>query len=379
MNKKYIYIGALLVAGLAIFFGYKYYTNSVAEKERFKLAKVEIKNITQTVSANGTINPVSMISIGTQVSGTVQKLFVDYNSYVKEGQILAELDPVLFKAQLAQSKAEVSSAIASVDLANANLKRADELFSKGYISRQEYDQAVQTQRASKASLDLSRAKENKDQSNLNFSVIRSPVAGIVVDRQVDIGQTVAASFQTPTLFKIAKDLSKMQIDTNFAEADIGTIGVGQKAIFSVDAYPGKSFEGNVTQIRLSPTVTQNVVTYDVVISVNNPQELLKPGMTAFVSVITSEAKNVASVPNAALRFKPAGFERDIKKGPPQKQGTSLYVLKNNIPEQLKVKTGVSDGKFTQIITDELKADDEVIVSETVLKDSSSSKSPPRMF
>lgn len=382
-NKKYIVIALVIVGLIGAFFGYKYFSKKSQEEDRYKLAKIETRDITQTVSANGTINPVTMVSVGTQVSGTVKKIFVDYNSQVKEGQILAELDPVLFNAQLAQSSAQVSSAKASLDLAEANFKRSNDLFEKGYISKQEFDQSKQAMLAAKAALLQSTAKENQDKSNLNFSIIRSPVDGVVVDKQIDVGQTVAASYQTPTLFKIAKDMRKMQINTSFAEADIGKIKVGQKATFTVDAYMGKVFEGEVRQIRLAATITSNVVTYDVVISVNNPDELLKPSMTAFVNVIIKEEKNALTIPNAALRFKPSNLQRDASGAKPngakQQNSVSIYVLRNSVLTPIKVQIGATDGRFSQIITNELKDGDEVVVSDALASHKDDAKGPPRMF
>ncbi len=382
-NKKYIVIALVIVGLIGAFFGYKYFAKKSQEEDRYKLAKIETRDITQTVSANGTINPVTMVSVGTQVSGTVKKIFVDYNSQVKEGQILAELDPVLFNAQLAQSSAQVSSAKASLDLAEANFKRSNDLFEKGYISKQEFDQSKQAMLAAKAALLQSTAKENQDKSNLNFSIIRSPVDGVVVDKQIDVGQTVAASYQTPTLFKIAKDMRKMQINTSFAEADIGKIKVGQKATFTVDAYMGKVFEGEVRQIRLAATITSNVVTYDVVISVNNPDELLKPSMTAFVNVIIKEEKNALTIPNAALRFKPSNLQRDASSAKPsgakQQNSVSIYVLRNGVLTPIKVQIGATDGRFSQIITNELKDGDEVVVSDALASQKDDAKGPPRMF
>jgi HlyD family secretion protein len=266
-------------------------------------------DIVETVSANGTLNPVTLVSVGTQVSGTVEKLQADFNDRVTKGQVLLELDERTYAAAVRQSEANLRNQQAQVDLTTANQQRAEDLFAKGYISKQELDQARQQARSAMASRDLTRAQVDRDRTNLGYTVIRSPVSGVVVARLVDVGQTVAASFQTPTLFQIAQDLKKMQIDSNFAEADIGRIREGSPVRFTVDAYPDRTFEGRVRQVRLNPKTVQNVVTYNVVVGVDNPEEILLPGMTAYVNVVLSERRDVLRIPNAALRFRPADAAR----------------------------------------------------------------------
>jgi len=286
---------ALTLAGT----GYATYRQfgGAAPEQQYRLETIAKGDLSQTVSANGTINPVSLVSVGTQVSGTVKKLYVDFNSKVEQGQVLLELDAALLAAQQKQSQASVQSAAASLELATANEARMRNLYAQEYVSRQEFDTAVQAKKAAEAQLQLTRAAVEKDRANLAYSVIRSPVSGVVVDRAVDVGQTVAASLQTPTLFKIAQDLAKMQIDANFAEADIGSIRVGQTAHFGVDAFPNRSFQGAVRQIRMNPTVQQNVVTYNVVIDVENPEQILLPGMTAYVSIAVAERKDAPMASN----------------------------------------------------------------------------------
>lgn len=266
-------------------------------------------DIVETVSANGTLNPVTLVSVGTQVSGTVEKLQADFNDRVTKGQVLLELDERTYSAAVRQSEANLRNQQAQVDLTTANQQRAEDLFAKGYISKQELDQSRQQARSAMASRDLTRAQVDRDRTNLGYTVIRSPVSGVVVARLVDVGQTVAASFQTPTLFQIAQDLKKMQIDSNFAEADIGRIREGSTVRFTVDAYPDRTFEGSVRQVRLNPKTVQNVVTYNVVVGVDNPEEILLPGMTAYVNVVLSERRDVLRIPNAALRFRPADAAR----------------------------------------------------------------------
>ncbi|MGV0951030.1 MAG: efflux RND transporter periplasmic adaptor subunit, partial [Azonexus sp.] len=301
-----ILIGVMLAA--AMIGGGVWYAKQRAAQNpelRYKLATIETGDVTQTVSANGTLNPVVLVSVGTQVSGTVRKLYVDFNDKVEKGQPLLELDDALVSASERQSAASVVSAQATLELAQANEARMKALFAQEYVSKQEYDQARQALKAGQAQVALARAQNERDRANLNFTVIRSPVDGVVVDRIVDLGQTVAASFQTPTLIKIAQDLSEMRIDTSFAEADIGLIREGQKARFTVDAFPNRNFTGEVQQIRLNPTNQQNVVTYNVRVNVANPDHLLLPGMTAYVNIGVAKRQGVLLVPNGALRFKPA--------------------------------------------------------------------------
>lgn len=360
---------------------------------QYQTKVIEPGDLTQGVSANGTINPVSLINVGTQVSGTVKKLYVDFNSKVEKGQVLLELDDALLAAQQKQSAANVANATAALELATANEARTRNLFAQEYVSRLELDTAVQAKKSAAAQLQASRAAAEKDQANIAYSVIRSPVSGVVIDRSVDVGQTVAASLQTPTLFKIAQDLSKMQIHANFAEADIGSIRVGQAVKFTVDAFSGKSFIGEVAQVRLNPTTVQNVVTYDVVVNVSNPEQLLMPGMTAYVNIAVNERKQVLLVPNAALRFKPANLDSEKhssgngagKAGAAGKgDGFSgkVYVLKNGQSQEVKVTLGITDNRNTEIIAGGLKAGDAVIMGDAQAnngKAKSGGPTPMRMF
>ncbi len=388
--------------------GYYFYKNSkqVKPEDLYKFATVTQGDIEQSVSANGTINPVTLVSVGTQVSGIVSKLYVDFNDKVEKGQVLLELDDALFTAQIEQSQGTVNNAQASVELAKANEARVRSLFEQEYVSRQELDQSVQSLKSAKAMLQSARAQLRRDETNLAFSIIRSPVSGIVIDRQIDVGQTVAASFQTPTLIKIAQDLSKMQIDSSFAEADIGNIKVGQLAKFSVDAFPNLNFEGLVKQIRLNPVTTSNVVSYNVVISVDNPEQILLPGMTAYVSIVFAQHDNVMQVPNAALRYKPKlDNEADSSKGAVNGNGTNqaaakgsrkksvesassdgfgrgkVFVLQDDKPQARSVKVGITDGKMTEIVSDTLKSGDQVITgnAQTDGQASGNAMRAPRMF
>ena len=390
--KKYLstILIIMMIAG-AIY--YYQQSKKLKPEDLYRLQTITQGDVEQSVNANGTINPVSLINVGTQVSGLVSKLFVDYNDKVKAGQILLELDDALFTAQIAQSKGNLHNAQASLDLAKANEARMRNLFSQDFASKQDLDQAVQSLESAKAQLDTVKAQLSRDQTNLAYSIIRSPVSGIVVDRVIDVGQTVAASFQTPTLITIAQDLSKMQINTSFAEADIGNIKVGQKAKFTVDAFPNRNFEGVVKQLRLNPTTVSNVVTYNVVISVDNSDETLLPGMTAFVTIAIDHHDDVLLAPNSALRYKPTLSDTnafpatekhshgDAKKHSDQNTPRGkLYVLRDNQPVEVKLTLGLTDGKLTEIKSDQLKVGDKVIVGESQPDSggSASGASPMRM-
>ena len=381
MLKKVFNKWTMLILFLAIVIaGYMLWKNNqqLPPEAKYTLQSVELGDITQSVSANGTLNPLVLVTVGTQISGRVTKLYVDFNDRVKEGQVLAQLDRSLLDAQAAQSEANVKSAEAALELAIANNKRSRELFAKEYISRQELDASTQTLKAGHAALDLAKAQRLKDQTNQDYSIIKSPVSGVVIDRQIDVGQTVAASLQAPVLFKIAQDLRKMQIDSSFAEADIGRIKVGQAVNFAVDAFPSSAFQGVVKQVRLNAVTTQNVVTYDVVVTVENPDEILAPGMTAYVNVIIADKKSIPLVSNAALRYKPTKTptketQEGMKQNPQGKpKGKSenkegnfgmVYVLKDGIPTPIKVQLGITDNRFTEILSDNISVGDKVIIDE----------------
>lgn len=375
-----------IIVVLSLIAGGFYFYRTNNDKSKVQLYKTQSLTrgaLDQSVSANGTLNPVILVNVGTQVSGTVRKLYVDFNDHVKEGQVLLELDNALLSANIRQTEANIQNAQASLELAQANARRMQLLYNQEYVSRQELDQATQALKSARAQVAVYQAQLSKDKVNLSYSVIRSPVSGTVVDRVVDIGQTVAASFQTPTLIKIAQDLSKMQIDSNFAEADIGNIRVGQEVKFNVDAFPNRSFKGVVKQIRLNPTSQQNVVTYDVVITVDNPENILLPGMTAYVNIVVSRRKDILLIPNAALRFKPSSLNKEKDNNADQNQqpangekpkknrkrdastGT-LYVL-NPLGEikPVTVTLGITNNRFTEMVNGSLNEGDAIVVGENL--------------
>ena len=363
MKKRYIAIIGIIIAVifvlLSIFKG-----NSA----KYVTKEVTRGTITEYVEASGTIKPINTIAVGTQVSGTVAAIYVDFNSQVKKGQLLAELDPSLFQSNVDQSTAKLNNAQAAYSKAMANLEykknnyqRYEHLYAKNYVSRDDvelarsnYLTAQADVAAARAEMNASQATLNNNLTNLGYSKITSPVDGTVISRAVDVGQTVAASFNTPTLFEVAEDLTKMQIETSVSEADIGKIKVGQKAEYTLDGYPNRTFHGNVTQVRLASTTTNNVVTYTVIVSVDNSDGFAIPGMSANVSVITGEAKDVLVVDNKALKFSPADNTKKY-----DNQG--VWILKGNEPVRVDVELGLSDDSKTQIISGNIQEKDKVII------------------
>ena len=366
MKKRYIaLIGIIVAAAFLLILGINNSTTKYITKE------VARGTITEYVEASGTIKPINTIAVGTQVSGTVAAIYVDYNSQVKKGQLLAELDPSLFQANVDQSTAKLNNAQAAYSKAVANLeykknnyKRYEHLYAKNYVSRDDVELARSNYLTAQADVAAARAEMNASQAtlknnltNLGYSKITSPVDGTVISRAVDVGQTVAASFNTPTLFEVAEDLTKMQIETSVSEADIGKIKVGQDAEYTLDGYPNKTFRGKVTQVRLASTTTNNVVTYTVIVSVDNSDGFAIPGMSANVSIITGVAKDVLVVDNKALKFSPADNKQKY-----DKQG--VWILKGLEPVRYDVELGLSDDNKTQIISNEIKEKDKVIIGSS---------------
>jgi HlyD family secretion protein len=296
-------IGLVLVGG-AMGGGIYYYKNKDSVVPEFQTAKVSRGEIVQAVTATGQLSPKLNVQVGSQISGNIQKLFADFNSQVKSNQVLAQLDPATYQANVNSAEAELSNAQASLELAQINARRAEELLKDKLIPQSEYDQAIATLHQAEAQVKIRTSSLQRAKVDLGRCTIYSPVDGTVISRNVDVGQTVAASMSAPILFQVASDLTKMQIDANVAEADVGGVEVGQEVEFTVDAFQDRTFRGKVTQVRNAPLTVQNVVTYVTVIEVNNSDLKLKPGMTANVSIIVQRREEVLRVPNGALRFRP---------------------------------------------------------------------------
>jgi len=347
--------------------------------------------LTQSVTATGTLNPVVNVQVGSQVSGNIAKLFADFNSQVKAGQVVAQIDPALFQATVTQAEGDLANAQAALELAKVNAVRTQDLFTKRNSAQADLDQAMATLHQAEANVKIKQGALDKAKADLEHCTITSPIDGVVISRNVDVGQTVAASLQAPVIFQIANDLTKMQIDSNVAEADVGVLEVGQDVDFTVDAFPMRTFHGKVVQVRNAPITVQNVVTYDTVIGVSNPDLKLKPGMTANVSIIIAQKDNVLQIKNAALRYRPAeatsGEVRARSPAPAggrggagREQRTSertVYVLSSVRPQPVQIKTGISDGVVTEVI-EGLKEGDRVITAELAAKSPAASP-PPNPF
>lgn len=380
--KKYIIVAVAIILALGI--SLTVFKNSGV---KYITKEITTESITQYVEASGTIKPINTIEVGTQVSGTVASIYVDYNSVVKKGDLLAELDPSLFQANVDQSTAKLNNAQATLAKASStlnykrnNYQRYQHLYEKNYVSKDEvelalsnYQQAQAEVSAANAEVSAARATLDNNLTNLRYSKIVSPVDGTVISRAVDVGQTVAASFNTPTLFEVAEDLTQMQIETSVSEADIGKVKVGQKAYYTLDGYQDRKFEGEVTQVRLASTTTNNVVTYAVIISVDNSEGLVIPGMSANVSIITNKVDDALCVPLQALKFTP---ETNGQKY--EKQG--IWIQTKNGLKRYDIELGASDDNRTQIISGEIKAGDKVVVGSTggKKKSQNSGMRPPRL-
>ena len=410
MRKLALFLAAAVVLAAG---GYAFFRRDTGAAPKYRRAKLDRGEVVATVTATGTLSAVTTVKVGSQVSGIIAKLFVDFNSEVRKGQPLAELDPTPFEQSAAQRRADLEKARVELRNSELSLARAKNLSRQQLMAQAELDAAQANRDSAAASVEQSQAALKQAETNLSYTKITSPIDGVVVDRQYDIGQTVAASFQAPTLFTIAQDLTKMQVLTNIDEADVGRIRIGQVANFTVDAFPDGTFKGTVSQIRLSPQIVQNVVTYPVMLDVPNPDLKLKPGMTANVLVPVDSRSNALRAPNAALRFKPdpadlwtdsskpAGRAENGAAASPSDEGTAaagpaggrggtgrpgasgpaagrgaagapraggrtgtLYVEAPGSGGKLKpvtVKTAITDGNFTAIETADLKAGDEIVV------------------
>lgn len=362
-----------IVALLIIGFGAKKIYSRTAI-QMYKTQPLTIGSITESITASGTINPLSTVSIGTQASGRIAEIYVDYNSEVKKDQLLALIDQDNAKANVAQREAALEIAKAQVNVVQNNIKyykkaldRISQLNASKYsavkdleAAERDYDNAVAQLALEQAQVKQAEASLNSALTELSYTEIRSPVDGIVISKAVEVGQTVAASFSTPELFSVAEDLTKMQIEASVVEADIAKVKDGQKARFTVDSYADEYFYGKVVQVRNEAVSTSNVVTYTVVIEINNSDLKLKPGMTANVEIITAEAKDVLLAPNQALRFYMDSSKRYQNRG--------VWILRNGKPERIAITLGVSDDNNTQINSGELHAGDEVIISKTGASD-----------
>lgn len=408
MKKKIIFWLVILILAGGGYFSYGYFFKNKEGAIKYKTVKVEKGSLSTFVTANGTVNPVTTVLVGSQISGTIKKLYADYNSQVKKGQLIAEIDPDIFQAQLAQAKAKVENAKAAflnaqadilsaqsnveaskanvikaqvaLEDARRNLKRVSELFSRNLVAASDRDAAQTTYDSAVAQLEAARAQQKAAEAqlesakarlesaraqikqaeaemelaqvNLAHTRITAPVNGIVISRNVDVGQTVAASLQAPTLFTIAQDLTDMQVETNVSEADIGRVQVGQPATFTVDAFPQLTFQGKVTEIRNAPLTIQNVVTYNVIVQVKNPNLKLRPGMTANVSILVAHKDNVLKVPNAALRFRPDFARKETGASPPKLSAPTVSeqpISSEQIIDKLKKELNLTAAQLAQIM------------------------------
>ena len=401
---KWLLIPVVIALGAGAFF---YFRHGRTDALNFNTVAVTRGELTQTVTATGILNPVVNVTVGSQVSGRISKLNADFNSPVTKGQVLAEIDPSTYQGVVEQATADLANAKANLELQQVQFNRSSELFTNKLISGSDYDTSLATLHEAEAMVKIKQASLNNAQVNLNYCKIISPVNGVVISRAVELGQTVASSFSTPTIFQIANDLTKMQIDSNVAEADVGGVVEGQSVEFTVDAYPTRTFHGTVTQVRNSPITVNSVVTYDTVISVTNADYKLKPGMTANVAIIVAQRDEASKISNIALRFRPpdnavvltnavggvvATNEVFAGKAPRKGKGNrgvrTVYVLAgDDKAPQLKpmqIRTGITDGIFTEV-TEGLKEGDKVVtgVAQTDAQNSAASSNPfgggiPRM-
>ena len=352
MNKKkrilYAVLAVFLLAGLAFWYFSK---GKKQEKVSFETTKVETTHIRNSITATGTIEPVTSVTVGTQVSGIVSKLYVDYNSVVKKGQVIAELDKTNLISELNTAKANLNSVQSNLNYQQANFNRYQTLFNKGLVSADEFENARLT--FQQASQQVAQARENvkRAQTNLGYATITSPIDGVVLSKSVEEGQTVAASFSTPELFTIAKDLTDMRVVADIDEADIGGVIEGQRVTFTVDAFPDDVFNGMVTQVRQEAKTESNVVTYEVIISARNDRLKLKPGLTANVTIFTLEKNNVLAVQSKALRFMPSpAILTEGQRIEDCKGDSKVWTLEGNVFKAHQVHTGITNGVLTEIVS-----------------------------
>ncbi len=347
LSKLWLVVGVLAVVAVA---AWMLSGKKKKEEVTFATEKVAPANLKNSVTATGTIEPVTSVTVGTQVSGIVSKLYVDYNSVVKKGQVIAELDKTNLISQLNTAKANLASAQSKLNYETANYKRYKSLYQKGLVSADDYENAQLTYKQASEQVASCKEEVQRAQTNLGYATITSPIDGVVLSKSVEEGQTVAASFSTPELFTIAQDLTNMQVVADVDEADIGDVKNGERVTFTVDAYPDDTFEGTVTQVRQEATTTNNVVTYEVVISAPNADLKLKPGLTANVTIFTAERKNVLSVPSKALRYTPTKETVGKMKIVDCNGKNKVWTLEGNRIVAHSVNIGMTDGTHTEILS-----------------------------
>lgn len=380
MNKKLkvaiILAICIILTMLLVFVGKK-------KSIKYQTAIVEKGTVMEKVEATGTIKPVQTVEIGAQVSGMIKEVYVDYNSHVKKGQLLAQIDTSLFQAQVDQAQATLAVKQANYKkyrnqtaYKKATYVRYQKLYNQGYVSKDslesaktDYNVNLAETASTRADIQQASATLRNNLANLRYCRIVSPVDGVVISKNVEVGQTVASSFQTPTLFEVAQDLTKMRIEASVSEADIGKVKQGQEVDYTLDGYPDKIFKGVVSQVRLASTTTNNVVTYTVVVDVNNPDGILIPGMTANIEIITNKKENILTVPHAALKFVPQNHKEKY-----EKQG--VWVLRKRKPVRVSIETGISDDFVTEVSSSELQEGDVVILKIEGKDKKSGSPRPP---
>lgn len=370
-NTK-VYIALLVIIVAAIFLVPRFFGGEESSVV-YVTAKVDRSNITSLISSSGTINPLNTIEVGSQVGGHAREIFVDYNSQVKKGDPLLEIDPSLLKTELKRAQADNRKAQADLNLTSSVYKTDKELYEKRLISKEELDDSKSKYLAASAAFEQSRANLEITESNLNSTTVRSPIDGMVLSKNINRGENVTPNGKP--LFLISEDLSSMKIDTNVSEADIGKIQIDQKAYFTVDAFPNETFEGSITQIRNEPVTNNNVVTYNVVVEIDNPETKLKPGMTADVKIIVAEKTDVKRIPTSALRFIPPTSSIIDTNGIDINITPHVWVpSKNGYIKAVTIKPGVGDGRFTEIVEGDINDGDEVIVEAIIKEDSGGSSS-----
>ena len=383
-RRRWVVLSSVLATAVLAGWAWNSQASSNTRPSPFKSAQIDEGAITQVIMANGSLQPVSTVTVGTPVSGTVAQRLVDFNDKVVKGQVLARLDSANFEARERQARAQLASAEARLAFAEGTLRRNEALAAQGFISTPQRDQSLREAEAARADRELARAQLDAARTDLNNSIIRAPVDGVVIKRSVDVGQTVAASFQTPELFLIARDLNEMVIQANVSEADVGQIREGQKVRFLVDAFPSREFEGSVQQFRLNPTNTQGVVTCTVIVNVANPEGLLKPGMTAQTRIVVASSPKALRLPTAALRFKPNDDELPGRGGKKAAADATVATAStddgvlsslrggdrvfkvytegaNRKLEAREVTIGISNTRYTELLSGDLKPGDTVVV------------------